>query len=111
MLQSRCAEDGLDRLLSRPSDCNFGTRRLDFTWAASAGDVAFLKIADALFVGFRARLTPPRAPVGRASPIHERSTRQHGEAMIAGIGTRAFTAFVIARLARRNRVNAENARV
>jgi transcriptional regulator with XRE-family HTH domain len=46
------------------------------------------KIADALFVGFRARLTPPWAPVGRALPIHERSTRQHGEAMVAGIGIR-----------------------
>ena|SRR6185295_2709451 len=25
---------------------------------------------------------------GQASPIHERSTRQHGEAMVAGIGIR-----------------------
>jgi hypothetical protein len=31
---------------------------------------------------------PRGVPVGRASPIHERSTRQHGEAMVTGIGIR-----------------------
>lgn len=74
-----------------------------------ASDLAFLKIAEALFVGFRAQLTPPWAPAGRASPIHERSTREHGEAMVAGIGTRVHRVLDCA--VTRHRVDAEDALV
>ena len=88
--------------------CSYALSRGILTFSAS--DLAFLKIADALFVGFRARLTPPWAPVGRASPIHERSTRQPGEAMVAGIGIRVHPVRDHA-LAARHRVNAENALV
>jgi hypothetical protein len=55
------------------------------------------------------RLTPPWAPVGRASPIHERSTRQHGEAIVAEIGIRVHRDRDRAVEFTRHRVNAENA--